>query len=429
MAEICGFCGLRFDERKTGPLATVVTPPYDVISDVERMRLAASNPFNMTHLILPKAADAAPPYEQAARLFNQWVGQGVLLRDPQQRMYLLRQTFRDPAGIMRQRRAFFACLKLPEADERFILGHERTFDKPVADRLALLRATRANLEPIFLMYSDPAGRITTALFDKMAREAPHFAITTSDSVKQELWTTPPSREIQEHFEGQILYIADGHHRFKTACAYRDEQRRQSGAKDGNEPHDYVMAGFVAFEEPGLQIYPAHRVLPNAMGISWDTFSAALGRYFQMHPVPEKASLTEALAAAPEKCAMVLYHSRGAWMLTLDEGKRLDLVGDDRSQAWRDLDVAVLHSGILNKLMGRPETLDLIFEKDSGAATALVDSGAASMAFILRPPSPGQVRACAESFEPMPQKSTYFFPKLPSGTVIYAHEPVFEKEKG
>lgn len=419
MIEIRGFRALRFDPEKTGALDSVITPPYDVISDEERARLAAGNPFNMTHLILPRAEGEATPYLHADALLQQWIAAGVLRRDAAPMVYVLRQRFRDPVGATLERRVFLACMKLPEKGERYILGHERTFDTPVQDRLALLRATRANLEPIFIMYSDPAGRLASEMFSITAGEAPLLAATTADGVKQELWARPLPEAAHAQFEGQTLYIADGHHRFKTACAYRDEQRQAHG-KQGAAPYDYIMAGFVAFEEPGLKIYPAHRVLPKSVDADTDALKTKLDEYFVRRQVAGQASMLEALEQDPAKCAMIMYTGQDAWLLALKEDKRQELVGDDRHEAWQDLDVAVLHRGLLTRLMGLQDDIPLIYEKDADAAAARVDKGDAAIAFLLRATRPEQVRACAEAFEPMPQKSTYFFPKLPSGTVIYTH---------
>ena len=420
MVEIRGFKALRFDATITGSLNNVLTPPYDVIGEAERDRLAKSGPYNMTHLILPVAHGEQPPYARAAALLAQWVACGALRADKEEHIYLLRLRFTGPDGIKRERKSFLARLKLPEKEERFILGHERTFDKPVEDRLALLRATKANLEPIFLMYSDPDGQLAPDLFGQMTHKAPLLSATTADGVEQELWAAMLPEAAQRHLEGQTLYIADGHHRFKTACAYRDEQRAQAMPMDKSLPHDYVMAGFVAFEEPGLKIHAAHRVLPATFGVNLDALLARLETYFNCTPLPKGDAMLESLEEEDDRCAMIMYSARGAWRLVLREDQRDALLGRDRAEAWRNLDVAVLHRGILGNLLNTPDTLDLLYENDASEAMARVDAGTAVLAFLLRATRAEQVRACAEAFEPMPQKSTYFFPKLPSGAAIYSH---------
>lgn len=416
MVEIRGFQGFVFDPDKTGTPDAVLTPPYDVIGPEERVRLAASGPYNMTHLMLPEAAENRSPYENAAALLTAWTASGALKQDAAPGLYLLRQRFTSLDGAQLERKAFFALLRLPEQGEQFILGHERTFDSPVEDRLALMRATRANLEPIFVMYADPVLALTSRLFACMETAAPVLRANTSDGVLQELWRGECTEDLVRHIQGQTLYIADGHHRFRTACLYRDECRA-AGMPAGS--HDFVMAGFVAFEDPGLRIYAAHRVVPAAFNMPFASVRETLAPWFSMTPVTPGIKSIEALRTLQNGCHLILHAGKdGAWQLTLDESRRDELLATDRGQAWKNLDVAVLHRGILERLLGVPTTLSLIYEKDDKEAFALVDRGEASMAFLLRPTRSDQVRDCAESFEPMPQKSTYYFPKMPSGAVMH-----------
>ncbi|HDP34905.1 MAG TPA: DUF1015 domain-containing protein [Candidatus Hydrogenedentes bacterium] len=421
MVEVRGFQALRFDASKTGALDIVLTPPYDVIDEKERHRLAALNPYNMTHLILPESRGAETPYENAARLFRQWIAEGVLRPDPEPSLYLLKQRFTDSCGDAFERKAFFALLKLPDQGEQFILGHEHTFDKPVEDRIALMRAVRADLEPIFVMYTDSDNNLANQLFQPMGEQPPLFSASTSDNVTQELWRTPCPDYLGGHFENQTLYIADGHHRFKTASMYRDECRKQQGGTRAPARHDYIMAGFIAFEEPGLKIYAAHRAVSEPFPFNFEECMGRLTKYFDCRELPPDASDKD-LDGVEAVCAFIMRtRGRGTWLLCLKEEKRLELLGDDRGEAWRALDVAVLHRGVLSRLLGVGDDVYLIYEKDAGVAATLVDSGRAALAFLLRPTRPEQVRACAEAFEPMPQKSTYFFPKLPSGAVMYSLE--------
>jgi uncharacterized protein (DUF1015 family) len=421
MVDIRGFQGLRFNAAITGTLDNVLTPPYDVIDSDERQRLANSCPYNMTHVILPVAEGKETAYEKSARLFHEWVTAGVLCPETEPSLYLLRQQFTGPDGAAFERKAFFALMKLPEPDEHYILGHERTFDKPVQDRFNLLQAVQANLEPIFVMYSDPANRVADRLFQPLATEAPLLQAKTADQVMQELWRVPCPEYLAQHFLNQTLYIADGHHRFKTACAWRDACRKNGSGGDGVlQPYDYIMAGFVSFEEPGLKIYAAHRVVPKSFNVDFGSIMSKFQDYFECRQLSEVSGVA-GLAEDPADACVFIMHTKdnGAWLLRLKEDQRTALVGTDRKPAWQALDVAVLHRGILNQLLGISDGVDLIYEKDSTTAISLVDRGEASLAFLMRPTRPEQVRDCAEAFEPMPQKSTYFFPKLPSGAVIYS----------
>ncbi|MBI3117138.1 MAG: DUF1015 domain-containing protein [Candidatus Hydrogenedentes bacterium] len=415
MLEVRGFHGLRFNAEATGDLSNIITPPYDVITPIERERLAARSPYNMVHLILPEDRDGLNKYAAARDAFEQWQEQGILQQDAGPSFYLLRQRFTDLTGMLQERRSFFAVVNLPESGERRILGHERTFDKPVEDRLRLTEATRANLGPVFLLYQDPDKQLASFLAQMDARE-PDATARTIDGVSQELWHVKSNPVVTEFFTDKTLYIADGHHRFRTAAIYRDQMRQQTGAPFGQH-YDYVLAGFVAFDDPGLQIYPPHRLVPMPDGFDAEEFLTALEQWFEVTAVED--NLPERVAERAGGCAIgVSIHETGNYLLVLRDIDRRELLGDDRGPAWRDLDMAVLHRGILERILNIPEGTVLEYEKNVDRAMKAAQSGAAGLAFILRTIRPEQIRDCAESGEPMPQKSTYFYPKLPSGGVIH-----------
>lgn len=413
MADIRPFRGWRFDARKTGTLDDVITPPYDVISSAERRTLAA-HPFSMVHVILPEADAQGSPYEAAARIMNDWAEQGALCQDNAPSYYLLEQRFQHGTAAESVRRGFFAVTRIPEAGEQAILGHERTFAKPVEDRLALTRATRANLGPVFVLYSDP-NRALADFYRQMEQRPPDTEARTFEGTLHRLWRVAPDPAVAAFLRDKTLYIADGHHRFRTAQTYRDEMRAQH-PDAGEQPYDYVLMGFVAMEDPGLHIYPTHRVIAAAPGLDTRTLPATLQPWFDVVSAGE--DLTDMLAADPATCAIGMVTEHGAYVLRLRDIDRTELLGSDRGPAWRDLDVAVLHRGILERLLGLLAEAQHQYEKDADAAVAAVQQGEAPLAFILRATRPDQVRACAETHEPMPQKSTYFFPKLPTGAVLH-----------
>lgn len=413
MPEVRPFCGLRFDPAVAGCLDAVITPPYDVISPEQRDRLAADSPLNMTHVILPKPGPAGEsPYDHAAAVFGGWRASGALKQDPAPSHYLLRQTFNDSEGRLRVRRAFFAAVRLPEAGERCILGHERTFDKPFEDRLSLTRATRTSLGAVFLLYSDPSGALEGFL-NRINDTPPDLAATTFEGVRQELWRVAPDPAVAPFLADQTLYIADGHHRFRTACAYRDEMRAKTGAAPGSQPFDYALAGFVAFEDPGLEVHATHRIVPECP-LDTAVVRAALAPWFGLSEV--SGDPAAALRRAGEG-AFVMFARGAAPLLLTFTGDRTALLGGDRGPAWRELDVALLHRGILERILGLPANLTCRFAQQPDEARAAVEEGGAALAFLVRATPPAQIRACAEAGEPMPQKSTYFFPKLCTGAVM------------
>ena len=417
MLEVRGFRGLTYDTGKVGSQDYVITPPYDVITPEERALLASRSPYSMAHLILPQDEEGRSRYIAASERIRSWLDEGVLVQDPAPFYYLLRQTFVDLHGNPLVRRGFYGIVRLPEAGERHILGHERTFDKPVEDRLRLTEATQANLGAVFGLYSDPDGALS-AFLGEMDRRPPEGSAETIDGVHQEFWRAAPDEAVTRFFRDKVIYIADGHHRFRTACAYRDAMRAIDKS-DTPQPWDYALMGFVAFEDPGLKIYPPHRVAPPPPGFDADAFLAALKPWFEVTPVGVSEGLPELVEATPGECVIgLVLPGKGAFLLILRDIDRIEMLGDDRGPAWRDLDVAVLHRGLLERILGFEEGAEFIYEKNAEMALAAATGDSPSLVFILRPTRPDQICACAEAGEAMPQKSTYFFPKLPSGVVIH-----------
>ncbi len=415
MLHVQGFRGLRFNPEKTGSPDRVLTPPYDVISPQQWERLAAEGPYNMVHLMLPTARGGRDKYQAASDSLEAWLAEGALFQDANPSFYLLRQRFEDVEGATHTRRGFFAAVRLPEEGERLILGHERTFPKPVEDRLRLMEATRADLEPVFGLYKDPNHALAPML-NQMDKRPADIAATTMDGARAELWRVDAPDSVTEFFRGQTLYIADGHHRFRTACLYRDAMREKH-PEAGPQAHDYVMMGLVALDDPGLKIYPTHRLLPTPEGFDAKAFLRTLKKWFDIEK--EENDLAVTVRRKRARCALgVAIHGQGDFVLSLKDVDRIDLLGDDHGPAWRDLDVAVLHRGILEQVLGLPEGAVFGYEHDARRALEAAHAGETGLAFILRSTRADQICACADTNEPMPQKSTYFFPKLPSGGVLY-----------
>ncbi|MBI2423374.1 MAG: DUF1015 domain-containing protein [Candidatus Hydrogenedentes bacterium] len=418
MLEVRAFRGLRYNKEKTGSLDGIITPPYDVISPEERATLGARSPFNHVHLILPEDAEIQTRYEVAAQRLSEWRGQDVLRQDEAPSYYLLKQDFTDLDGRPQTRKAFFGVVRIPEEGENTILGHERTFDKPVADRLALTAAAKANLGAVFGLYGDAEGQLQGFL-NQMESRPPDGVAHTIDGVQQSYWRVADAPEVGRFLKDKTIYIADGHHRFLTAKTYRDEQRAQLGNRMP-ETMNYVLMGFVAFEDAGLKIYPPHRLVKAPDAFDGAAFLKDLEKWFRVEPV--QTDLAGAVEKAPGECVIGLaMHGHGEFLLTLGGFDRTLLLGSDRGPSWRDLDVAVLHRGILERILALPEAAQHAYEKNVAHAIEAAHRGQPELAFILRATKTGQIRACAEAREPMPQKSTYFFPKLPSGVVIYALE--------
>jgi len=414
MLEVKGFRGFRFAAERAGNLDYAVTPPYDVISPEERAFLVSKSDYSMAHLILPQERDAMDRYQAAAADFDAWLAKGVFAQDDAESLYLLEQTYHEPGtGHVRVRRGFLGVARLPEPGERIVMGHERTFSNVVDDRYYLTAATRANLGPVFVIYDD-GGQLPAAL-NIPAGRAPDLEATTIDGVLQRVWRVPADPAVTAFFAGKLLYIADGHHRFRTACTYRDHMRAAENP-DGPREYDYVLMGFVPLSDPGLLVYPTHRLMKTPEGFSPDAFLKSLAPYFECQPL--EGDVEQALAAETT-CAFGLMLPGGTrYLVRLRDIDRAEFLGDDHGPAWRDLDVAILHRGIVERIMGLGDYGEFRYERNAADVADAVESGAYGLGFILRATTPAQIRACAEANESMPHKSTYFFPKLPTGAVIH-----------
>ncbi|MCF6285014.1 MAG: DUF1015 domain-containing protein [Candidatus Hydrogenedentes bacterium] len=413
MLEVKGFHGLRYNPATIANMSDVITPPYDVITPEERTALMQRSPYNLVRLLLPEERDGMDKYEAAAADLNAWITEGGMVQDENPCIYLLKQQFTDLDGNAQTRRGFFGAIRLPEDNENYVLGHERTFAKPVEDRLKLTAATESNLGAVFGLYTDPDNTLGP-LLAQMEKGSADIVADTIDGVKQELWVVEDDSAVRDFFKDQTIYIADGHHRFQTACTHRENLRAQGELAD-EHPANYALMGFVSFNDPGLKIYPPHRVVPRPDDFDADLFLSKLSKHFKITAV--NGDLSERVKNTTGQGIMgVAIPNKGDYLLEFT-GDRVAFLGDDRGPSWRDLDVALLHRGIIERTLGIAEGTTFTYEKSAaGAMKAAHEDG--NLSFILQATLAEQICACADAKEPMPQKSTYFFPKLPSGGVIH-----------
>jgi uncharacterized protein (DUF1015 family) len=399
VALVRPFRALRFDEGTAGPLGRLVAPPYDVISPEQRDDLMARSPHNCVRLELPEI-----PYGDVAGLIAAWTAEGVLARAEEPEMFGWTQTF-TVDGVTSERRTILAAVGLEPYEARVVRPHERTHAGPREDRLRLLRATRTQLSPVFGLYPDPAGAGWAAA---AVSGLPEAEIVDEDGTVHRVWRL---RDPEVHaavaraLEDRWILIADGHHRYETALAYRDERR---AAGDPPGAHDLVMMGLTALEDPGLVVFPTHRVLAR-----WPE-GAAGG--MDEHAVADLAALSAALAGAPaERLAFGLVRPGGAALI-------LGPPRDDPSPAQR-IEAAMIERLVLEPAFGADQAALahdglLSYTKDAAEAWDLVASGRAEASIVLRPTGTSEVADVAEAGETMPQKSTYFFPKLLTGIAFY-----------
>ena len=414
MAQIEPLRALRYDLDKTGGLQPVVAPPYDVIDAAQRRALEARSPYNVVRIDLPQSD--GDPYAHAAELLDAWRSDGAVVTDQQPAIWPLEQDYTGPDGRARTRRGFLARARVEEYGAGRIRPHERTHPGPREDRLRLTRATRTNLSPIFSLFSDPAGTAWGALAPFTA--APPWAHTTDDDgTANRLWRVDDERAIvavQQAVSDAELLIADGHHRYETARVYAEEI-------GGEGPHRYVLMCLVALEDPGLTVFPTHRLVRGLRPDQHETLANAIRRDFDIEPLDDPA----ALSPAPTEQVKIGYidaHFRRPFMLTLKDPAIADTALPEHGEPYRRLDTAVLEALILKgALEMTDEDIDhlngLGYARDHDQALERVQTGEYDAAFFMSPTPVKRVQAVAAAGESMPPKSTYFFPKVPTGLLF------------
>lgn len=421
MALVRPFRAYRFSADATD-ISELVAPPYDVISPAQREALLARSAHNVVALELPEGPlDPAVPgnrYEAGRETWDAWRESGVLAHDERPAVYVLEQRF-EHAGHPVRRRAFIVEVELHPFADGIVLPHERTLPKALGDRFELIKATGANLSQVFGLFDDAQG-ITDALFAEATSTDPIATATDADGVESLLWRVEDpafAERVTTVLAEKQIFIADGHHRYTTALAHRD-LRREQGAPVGS-PADFVMMALVNMEDPELLVLPTHRVADAPGDFDAEEFTVALAELFDVSPAP--ADFESALADAPRP-AFVFRTRDGLPRLAVlrEDRDPADVIAVERTDAWKHLDVAVLQELVLSPLLDihpdRPESLERLgFVKD--AREALAAAGVRDVAFVLRATRMDQLRAVALSGETMPQKSTYFFPKLLSGLVL------------
>lgn len=435
MADVRPLPGLRY--TATADLAALVTPPYDVISPEAQAGYYARHGDNIIRLELgndePGDDELNDRYTRAAVTFAEWRLRDVLAQDAPT-FYLYEQRF-TVAGATYSRFSLLARVRLEPWDAQVVLPHERTLSKPKDDRLKLLRACAANLSPIMALYDDPQAELTKRLA-KVRRGKPTAAFTDEAGEEHRLWLASDAllaAHISAFFGDRQLYIADGHHRYETALAYRDEVRELRRELVADDAANFVLMALCALEDPGLVILPTHRLLRDLVPARLAALDAVLGVWFDREILtdsdPSVWTAQLAAAGADGASALVLVRPEGATLVRLrPEGREAMRAagtgtGDDHhTDAWRALDVAVLHELVLDRALGVGLAAiyageHVTYTRDEVAAADAVRQGQAQLAVLLNPTPPAQVRDVALASDRMPQKSTYFYPKLITGLVI------------
>ncbi|HEX5608504.1 MAG TPA: DUF1015 domain-containing protein [Solirubrobacterales bacterium] len=423
MADVRPLKALHYDLGKVGSLDAVAAPPYDVIDAAGRARLLERSPFNAVAIDLPKPFDPADPdsdpggdpYEEAARRIDAWRAEGALVADSEDAVWALTQDYTAPDGNTYSRHGILARVRVEDYETGTVRPHERTHPGPLLDRLELTRATKLNLSPIFSLSTEDAW----PLVEPAVQGAPWGEATDEDGTVNRVWRVADPAivaAVTERLAGAQLLIADGHHRYETARAYRDEI-------GGEGDHNYTLMSLTGLDDPGLTVFPTHRLLS---GFAADperqrALGNGLREIFEVTEIDR-----DGLDPAGEDGVGVfgLYDSfhRQAYRLRLKDTAELDRLLDGKPEAYRRLDSAILETLVLKGLAGMSdhdidERRGLEYAKSVPAALEMVEDGPYDVAFIQRPVPVEQVRAVAETDANMPPKSTYFFPKVMTGMVF------------
>jgi uncharacterized protein (DUF1015 family) len=443
MAEVIPLRALRYNPAVVEDLSHVVAPPYDVISPAAQERYYARHPYNVIRLILARESDPEAPgesrYQRSARAFAAWRAEGVLRRDAAPALYPYEQEFSTGARRLR-RRGFLALVRLQDYGAKIIFPHERTFSRHKEDRLQLMRACRANLEAILGFYPGPRADMEAILERRMATD-PAVRLEDEEGVGHRLWVLDDPADVTALGAALVdrpIFIADGHHRYETALRFRDQEQAAETAPPElarRRLHHYVLIHLVHAEDPGLVILPTHRLIRQRPALAGDALRAALARHFAVEPFPVRSDdpggsvrqvLQRFARQAGISCALYAGGPEFLILTLTDAGVQDEFLQEGRSAAYAGLDVAVLHRQVIERLLGlSPEAQadDAIrYTRDEAEAVGAVRAGEAHLALFLNPPRAAQVEAVALAGERMPQKSTYFYPKVLSGLVISPLDP-------
>ncbi|MGB7846153.1 MAG: DUF1015 domain-containing protein [Candidatus Acidiferrum sp.] len=444
MALVQPFRAYRYNPS-VAPFERVLTQPYDKISPAMQENYYAADPHNLIAIEKGRTEKDDTPqnnvYTRAAASLNTWIAEKVVQQDSAAAFYAYSQEYTVPGTTQRRtRRGFIGLGKLEDYSAGVIFRHEHTLSGPKADRLELLRHTRTHTGQLFMLYSEPQLLVDAVLDEVAAAQSPLTQMTDEYGVIHRLWLIAEPRRIsaiQKAMADQKLVIADGHHRYETSLNFRNESRTRAGKLVPNAPYEFSMMTFINTRSEGLTILPTHRVVTNRRDFSWSAVRRYLEPWFvtEVFSFDEESRRQEAigkflqrLADAKPQRAIGVYPApepagHAFYLLTLRPEANIAQILPGLSPLQRELDVVLLHQGILEPALGiTPHAVaseaNLSYEREASAALESVDRGTAQIAFLLNPADVDLVVRVATAGEVMPQKSTDFYPKLLSGISMY-----------
>jgi uncharacterized protein (DUF1015 family) len=437
MAKIIPFRGVVYNQEKSGGISELVCPPYDIISRATQQELYRKNEFNVIRLEYglesPADTDSDNRYTRAASSLKQWFEKGILQQDHEPAFYIYEMEY--SASVVRKLRGLICLVRIEDYDSGVVKPHETTLSGPKTDRLNLLRACRASFSQIFSLFSDPQGAVSDVLARVPGK--PAMEVLSNDGVNHRIWPLRDKQAIDaiaREMADKQIYIADGHHRYDTALNYRNERRKASGLLAQDDGCNYAAMFLARLEDPGLTILPAHRALFNLSDFDARTFENDLNRFFNIERIDftkksegkDLRTVTDTMSHRADHTHVFGMRVKGEhsyYLLTLRSETDMDDLLPDKSPAYRRLDVSILHHLIIDKLLGiRMDThklgLNIEYIKDADDADKRVHDGVAEIVFFMNPTKVQEVKDVAAAGERMPQKATYFFPKLLTGLVMH-----------
>jgi uncharacterized protein (DUF1015 family) len=405
MAEIKAFQAIRYSKED---ITNFICPPYDVISPEDKEKLKKLSPFNIVNIELSDPTYGKDEYQNAADLFEAWQNKGILVCDKKPALYFYEQVFEDH-GIKMTRRGFFAALKLddPHSKKSSIKPHEKTLAKPKNDRLKLLKATKANISPIFCLFEDEDLVVTEICKKICSRRMPSATAKDKEGTFHKLWIVDDENTIkttEEYLSSRKMFIADGHHRYETAWDYKQERKEKDENYSSGKDYNYVLTYFCSMEDSGVSIWPTHRVIEEPSDLE-----SNIEKYFNVYSAKDFQKLSK-----KEIQPMMVFKDGRSRVLTVKKESFLKKVMPNNSKAYRNLAVSALH----NILIPNIDASEFTYLKNDKEAVLLAQK-TRKIAIILPATPVKSLKAISLNNEMMPQKSTYFYPKVASGIVIKA----------
>ncbi len=420
MAKLKPFQAMRFSQS-AGDICSLVCPPYDIVSEQQRNDLLKKNEYNLIRLELPRGED---PYKDAAKTTKAWLESGILQCDQKEGIYIYEEKFtvKEKSYSLK---GFVSLVRLAEFSEGVVLPHEYTLSKAKQDRFNLMTETGCSFSQIYSLYMD-GERTVSSKIEALSQREPDISFTDGEGVTHSLWCVYDKEDIDyiiSKMADKKLYIADGHHRYETALNFA--RANANDLSDDSERINYCMMMLVDMENDGLVVFPTHRVIHSLEGFDAEEMLDRCRTDFLLSENLPLCQMQPCLDAAAEKGekAFAFYSGKGSFtLLTLKNESIMKELLPDMSQASRSLDVSVLHNLVLERLFGidkenMANQKNLFYTRDIEEAVSAVDKGEANCAFLINSTLVTQIRDVAAAGEKMPQKSTYFYPKIITGLVM------------